>query len=251
MVFRVILSGTSKVVKFPQLRRFLSDKMDLGDMRKPYYTPEETFDVDKLVDVKDPFGQFTAWMEETIASKKVEEPNAMVLSTVSKDGQPSSRVLLLKHYDPNGFVFFTSYDSKKGKELAENNKAAILFYWPHFNRQIRVEGIVDQLSTEAADAYWARRPYKSQISAASGYVQSQVVPSKQALVDKIKETHEKYPEPGPVPRPTNWGGYRLEAKLFEFWQGQTNRDHDRLQFLPTSETDEAGNVVWKVERLAP
>jgi pyridoxamine 5'-phosphate oxidase len=189
----------------------------------------------------DPIEQFRAWYE--IALKcDCAEPTAMTLATATLDGRPSARVVLLKHFDPAGFVFFTNYQSRKGTELAKNPRAALLFYWDSLRRQVRIEGKVELVSGPESDKYFASRSYESQLSAWAS-PQSQVVRSRQILLDRCKELGGQY-QPGSVPRPQHWGGYRLVPESIEFWQGGQGRLHDRLCYVRTG-------TGWRLERLAP
>jgi pyridoxamine 5'-phosphate oxidase len=167
----------------------------------------------------------------------------MTLATATADGKPSARVVLLKDYDQRGFVFFTNYESRKGVELAQNPRAALLFYWDSLRRQVRIEGRVEILSGPDSDKYFGSRSYESQLSAWAS-PQSQVVPTRQVLLDRCKELSAEY-RPGAVPRPPHWGGYRLVPDTIEFWQGGEGRLHDRLCYVRTP------TPGWRLERLAP
>lgn len=182
-----------------------------------------------------PFENLEQWLLAAEAAG-VQEPSAMCLSTVSADGKPSSRFVLLRGLD-HGLKFYTNYESRKGAELSANEFACIAFWWAAMERQVRVEGRVEKLSAQESDAYFLSRPAESQRASAAS-PQSQVVSSREALDQMIEE----YQLGG---RPENWGGYRLVPTRFEFWQGRSNRAHDRFVF----ETDQEGG--WKIERLAP
>ncbi|MBL7778516.1 MAG: pyridoxamine 5'-phosphate oxidase [Chitinophagales bacterium] len=186
----------------------------------------------------DPFIQFNEWMEAALESD-VYEPNAMVLSTATTDGKPSARVVLLKSYSKNGLVFFTNYSSRKGKEIAENPHASLLFFWDKLERQVRIEGILKKVSEEESENYFQSRPFESRLSAIVS-PQSTVVPGREYLESEL----EKIKNNTYTPRPSNWGGYILQPVCFEFWQGRANRLHDRLVFEWTN-----GN--WQLKRLAP
>jgi pyridoxamine 5'-phosphate oxidase len=188
-----------------------------------------------------PFFQLKSWLDEAIASQ-VHEPTAMNLATVGRDSKPSSRIVLLKELSESGLVFFTNYESKKGKELFQNPFAAILFFWPELERQVRVEGKVEKISTKESDTYFNSRPVGSKISANIS-PQSQVIPNREQLEEKQLQFTKKF-EGKEIPRPAHWGGYILIPERFEFWQGRVSRLHDRLQF-------EKVGGDWKVERLAP
>jgi len=190
----------------------------------------------------DPFKQFDVWFDEAVRAG-LHEPNAMALATVDTAGQPSVRLVLLKGFDQRGVVFYTNYNSRKARELADNRKAALCFWWPELERQVRIEGVVEKVSPEESDAYFQSRPREAQLGAAVSD-QSHVLESREALERRFWEL-ESHLRGKPVPRPASWGGLRLQPHAFEFWQGRPHRLHDRLRY--TRQTD--GN--WKIERLAP
>jgi pyridoxamine 5'-phosphate oxidase len=189
---------------------------------------------------ENPFRQFSKWFDEVLKSDFL-EPNAMSLSTVSLDGKPSSRMVLLKEFDERGFVFFTSYKSRKGTELNHNPSAALLFWWDKLERQVRIEGIVEKLTHEENQDYFKTRPYKSRIGAWAS-PQSSVIASREVIVKEFLKYLIKYKTNPPVP--DFWGGYRLIPEVFEFWQGRPNRLHDRIRYRRLKNK-------WKIERLAP
>jgi len=191
---------------------------------------------------KDPFVQFKTWFDHAVA-EGVDLPNAMCLSTVSVEGQPSSRVVLLKHYDEKGFVFFTNYDSQKGVELAANPKMTLLFHWKLFDRQIHISGVVTKVSREMSQEYFTSRPRESQVSAIVS-PQSQGIPNREHLEEMYASTMEKAKEKEGVSCPANWGGYRVEPFHFEFWQGRDSRLHDRIVYLKNEK-------IWKILRRSP
>jgi pyridoxamine 5'-phosphate oxidase len=197
------------------------------------------------LDVKDvgsdPFVQFDHWMNEAIRAH-IPEPHAMHLATCDDQGQPSVRVVLLRHYDTEGFVFYTNYLSAKGYEIASNPKAAINFFWQAIERQVRISGTLSKLSTETSDAYFASRPYDSQLGAWASN-QSEVIESRDLLEEKLELLKKTY-SPGNVPRPPHWGGYLLNPHRIEFWQGRPGRVHDRILF-------HRENAEWKIARLSP
>eukprot|EP00088_Acartia_fossae_P026248 TRINITY_DN2704_c0_g1_i10.p1 TRINITY_DN2704_c0_g1~~TRINITY_DN2704_c0_g1_i10.p1 ORF type:complete len:253 (-),score=38.73 TRINITY_DN2704_c0_g1_i10:251-1009(-) len=233
----------------PNLIRTMS--VDIGGMRKPYNDKENTFDVKDLVS-KDPFDQFKVWFDEATANDKIEEANAMCLATASKDGFPSARMVLLKKYGPEGFTFYTNYTSRKGGELDSNPRAALVFYWEPLKRSIRVEGNVERVPMEESKAYFHSRPISSQIGAWVSD-QSKVINDRSVLTDKEAELTAKHQEGGePMPFPTHWGGYRVVPRSIEFWQGQSNRIHDRIKFrIPEEGESTAEDSKWVLERLAP
>jgi pyridoxamine 5'-phosphate oxidase len=190
---------------------------------------------------QDPFMQFDSWMSEAIEAR-VNEPNAMTLATVKADGTPSARIVLLKGFDPRGFVFFTNYDSDKGIQLQQNPNAALVFCWLELQRQVRIEGRVSKVSAEESDAYFASRPLGSRIGAIAS-PQSRVIESRKMLEERYEALTQKATSE-PVTRPENWGGFIVEPQLIEFWQGRTSRLHDRFRFEKINET-------WKTSRLAP
>jgi pyridoxamine 5'-phosphate oxidase len=184
--------------------------------------------------------QFAAWFEAALGGE-IYEPNAMTLSTAGADGQPSSRMVLLKGYDPEGFVFYTNLESRKAQELAENPRASLLFWWDRLHRQVRIEGTVAQVGAAEADVYFASRPHGSRIGAIAS-PQSRVIEGREALETRVAKLTARHPED--VPRPHHWGGYRLRPDQFKFWQGRPSRLHDRLRY-----TRSGG--AWRMERLAP
>ena len=188
-----------------------------------------------------PFRQLERWLAEALETH-LYEPHGMTLSTVGENGRPSSRVVLLRGLDERGLVFFSNYHSRKGRELEANPWACLNFWWPPLERQVRVEGQVEQVEPQLSDEYFASRPYDSQIGAAAS-PQSEVIASREVLEQRIAELKARYPET--VPRPAHWGGYRLKPDTFEFWQGRPSRLHDRLVYRRQPDG------VWKIQRLAP
>ena len=189
----------------------------------------------------EPWELFSSWFE-IARNTKILEPNAMILSTVTQDGQPTSRVVLLKDFDQSGLVFFTNYLSQKGEQLAYNPRASILFWWEPLERQIRIEGEVVKIDEEESDMYFKSRPYGSRLGAWVSE-QSQKIVDRTVLEKRQIEFEKKFAE-GNVPRPDHWGGYRLTPNKFEFWQGRSNRLHDRLLYQMQQE-------AWTRARLAP
>jgi pyridoxamine 5'-phosphate oxidase len=190
---------------------------------------------------ENPILQFKVWLDEALDAR-VNEPTAMGLSTVNAEGKPSSRVVLLKEFNDQGFAFFTNRESRKGTDLFENSYACLLFFWPELERQVRVEGVVTQLGNEESDAYFLSRPRGSQIGAWAS-PQSQEIPSRDFLDAKTREL-ELHHQNKPITRPPYWGGYRLMPSYLEFWQGRPNRLHDRLIYSLDRD-------AWRLTRLAP
>ncbi len=187
-----------------------------------------------------PFDQFSEWFS-TASKHQVIEINAAILSTSNQKGQPSSRIILIKEFNIDGFVFFTNYESQKGQDLQRNPKAALLFFWPCIKRQVRIQGNVEKISSKHSNDYFQSRPLESRISALASS-QSKTVDLKN-LQKKVKEIREIYIDN--PPRPDYWGGYRLVPNLFEFWQEGKHRLHDRLVYSPK------GRKNWKITRLSP
>jgi len=211
--------------------------MDLSDFRKEY----AAHGLDRHELLADPLMQFKAWFEQAKTAGVI-EPNAMVLSTFGLDGFPSSRTVLLKAADDRGFSFFTNYGSKKGAEIAANPRVTLLFPWFSLERQIHITGSLVRTSEEESLAYFARRPYGSQLGALASD-QSDIIADRKVLEARLADLKAKHPE-GQVPKPAHWGGYRLIPQSFEFWQGRTNRLHDRFHYSLTRDG-------WKIVRLAP
>lgn len=189
---------------------------------------------------KNPFEQFSLWLEEAIEAQ-ILDPNAMTLATSDSKGNPSARIVLLKGIDENGLVFYSNYGSSKSSDLAENPKAAVVFFWKELERQLRVSGKVVKVSREESGEYFKTRPYESKIGAWASK-QSSVVPGREYLEEKFGEARKKFPDE--VPLPEFWGGFRIIPERFEFWQGRESRMHDRVVY----EKSEGG---WKIVRLAP
>ena len=186
--------------------------------------------------------QFERWFDEAMKAG-VSEPDAMTLATATPDGRPSARVVLLRGVDDRGFVFFTNYDSRKGRELAANPWAALVLFWHELERQVRVEGQVRRVSVQESDHYFQSRPAGSQIGAWAS-PQSEVIKSRESLEIRCQELEKSF-EDATIPRPPNWGGFRLVPETIEFWQGRPSRLHDRLRYTRREQSK------WLVERLAP
>ncbi len=190
----------------------------------------------------DPVEQFLRWLDEAQATVP-EDFTSMVLATADRSGRPSARVVLLKGCDARGFVFYSNHDSRKGREIGDNPRAALVFYWPAFDRQVRVEGRVEAVSEEESDAYFQSRPLGARIGAWASR-QSEPIASREALEEAVREVETRFGD-GPVPRPEGWGGYRVAPDEIEIWQGRTNRLHDRFRYRR-----EAG-AGWTIDRLSP
>ena len=190
--------------------------------------------------MKHPVNLFSEWMDDAVR-EQIHEPAEMVLATTSKDGKPSARMILLKEYNEDGFVFYTNYNSRKGEEIMLNPQVALLLYWPEIERQIRIEGRAERISGELSDEYFSTRPVGSQVSAIIS-PQSQVIPGMDYL-EKLKRHYIEH-NPGENKRPQNWGGYRVLPEVIEFWQAGPNRLHHRLRYTRDGK-------AWKTELLAP
>jgi pyridoxamine 5'-phosphate oxidase len=212
------------------------DEIDLEHMRRSY---ERTELHEELV-ARDPVEQLRHWLEDAVRAD-VSEPNAMCLCT-ALDGKPSARMVLLRRLDSSGLVFFTSYFSRKGRELQANPHAAVVFYWPQLERQVRVEGDVHQIPEEESDEYFASRPRGHQLGAWASE-QSETVENRELLDQRMRDYEERF-EGEAVPRPHSWGGYAIVPQRIEFWQGRPSRMHDRLEFL-------RGQGGWTMRRLQP
>ena len=191
---------------------------------------------------KNPIEQFRIWFEQA-KSAKITEPNAMTLATATADGIPSARIVLLKGFDEQGFVFFTNYESPKGEDLEENPNVALVFYWAELERQVRISGTAAKTSREVSEAYFATRPRDSQLGAWASE-QSTVIPNRRFLEEQL-ESLTKWYEGQEIPAPPYWGGYRVRPEAIEFWQGRHSRLHDRLVFTRVDESK------WEIERLSP
>lgn len=218
----------------------------IADLRQDYQLQSlDRADVDE-----NPIVQFSKWFDEALKSE-ILEPNAMTLATVSAEGKPSARIVLLKGIqtpkginEESGFVFYTNYDSHKGKDMAANPHVALCFNWLDLQRQIRIEGTVEKIDPSVSDDYFNTRPKLSRIGALAS-PQSQIVPNRAFLEENFNNLIEKYADTEGVPRPENWGGYIVKPNLIEFWQGRRSRLHDRICYIKQENGD------WRIERLAP
>ena len=209
---------------------------DIANLRKSY----ERAELDESTSAADPLAQFALWLGQAIEGK-LPEPNAMTLATVGADGRPSTRIVLIKGCDARGLVWYTNYESRKGRELALHDTAALQFHWVELERVVRIEGRVGKVSAEESDAYYASRPLDSRIGAWAS-PQSQVIESRALLVANAAKFGARYLlNP---PRPPHWGGFRLRPDTWEFWQGRRSRLHDRLRYRLDGD-------AWVRERLAP
>ncbi|HEY5417009.1 MAG TPA: pyridoxamine 5'-phosphate oxidase [Gemmatimonadaceae bacterium] len=211
--------------------------LDLAALRRDYALA--TLD-ERDVDA-DPIRQFERWFADAAAAR-VPEPNAMTLSTATRDGVPSARIVLLKGVDANGFAFYTDYRSRKGAELAENPLAALTFLWKEIERQVRITGSVSRVSTQESDAYFRTRPLGSRLGAWASH-QSAVLASREELEARVQDVIGRFPDGG-VPLPPHWGGFRVAPDEIEFWQGRPDRLHDRLLYR-------RGERGWEISRLSP
>jgi pyridoxamine 5'-phosphate oxidase len=189
-----------------------------------------------------PFKQFELWMHQAVEAE-ILEPNAMTVSSVSSEGKPSSRIVLLRGFDENGFVFYTNYNSHKGHDMAQNKYACLNFFWPELERQIRIEGSIAKIDQQTSTNYFHSRPRESQIGAWAS-IQSAVIANRKVVEDAFIYYTEKFKDLELIPKPEHWGGYNIKPTSIEFWQGRPSRLHDRLRYTEV-------NGAWKIERLSP
>lgn len=212
--------------------------MDISGLRKEYtYAALRKSELDP-----NPFKQFEKWFQHAVAANLL-LPDAMMLATATKDGKPSARIVVLRAFDERGLVFYTDYESQKGRELKENPYAALVFHWAELERQVRITGQVYKVSREESESYFQSRPIESRLSASASR-QSQVIDNREVLEEKVEQLKIAYPY-GNIPLPPYWGGFRLVPNTFEFWQGRPNRLHDRFRY--TLQPDKS----WLIERLSP
>ncbi|XP_022190792.2 pyridoxine-5'-phosphate oxidase [Nilaparvata lugens] len=240
------------------LRKMSEEKdfhCNIGAMRAKYHDDSDTF-TEKDLAAKDPVKHFQKWLNEAVKCDKIMEANAMCLATANRNGMPSARYVLLKGYGSDGFDFFTNYNSRKACDLEENPQAALTFYWEALKRQVRIEGKVVKLPEVESDEYFCSRPKVSQVSA-SVSKQSSLVASRDAMLEEVEEFVREV-ENSDLKRPKHWGGYRVIPSNYEFWQGQSNRLHDRIRFRKLQENEiidenltHKGDGDWVYERLYP
>jgi pyridoxamine 5'-phosphate oxidase len=211
---------------------------DLGSLRNEY--SKAALDAKSVS--QDPISQFTKWFEEAITAK-VPEPNAMTLATVNENGRPASRIVLLKGVENYKFVFYTNYQSRKGKELDQNPACSLTFFWPELERQVRVEGVASRIDEKRSEKYFQSRPRGSQVGAWAS-PQSSVISDRALLEERAKQIEVKYKGEEILPKPNQWGGYEIDPLMIEFWQGRPSRLHDRILY-----TKDEG--MWMINRLAP
>ena len=210
----------------------------IADIRKDYSL--KTLNESDVLD--NPFEQFSIWWNDAVASD-IDEVNAMNLATINQQLKPTSRTVLLKGFDDNGFIFFTNYNSSKGHQIENNTNVALCFFWKELQRQVRIEGIAKKISDEANDTYFNSRPYGSKVGAWTS-PQSQIIESRDILVQNEEQIIKEFTVEN-ITRPDHWGGYSVLPNYFEFWQGRSNRLHDRICYQLNE------NAQWKIARLAP
>lgn len=216
----------------------MNTNTSLADLRRNYAL-ESLLESDVA---PNPFVQFDKWFNEALQAQ-VPEPNAMTLATATAEGRPSARTVLLKGFDEAGFVFFTNYESRKGRELSANPQAALLFVWLELERQILIEGLVEKIPAAESEAYFISRPRGSQLGAWAS-PQSRVIASREVLEQNLLDLEQQYRDAAVLPTPEHWGGYRVSPNTFEFWQGRESRLHDRIRYTKSG-------LDWQIERLAP
>jgi pyridoxamine 5'-phosphate oxidase len=215
----------------------MSNIHEIEDLRKKY----SLIELNEKTVSKDPFEQFDIWFKDALNSR-LPEPNAMIISTVNRTGIPSVRTVLLKSYDNRGFVFFTNYESKKGRDLGENPNTAILFLWKEIGRQVRISGSVVKTMQNESELYFRSRPIESRLGAWASK-QSSVLPSRENLIENYEKYRKQF-EGKEILLPPHWGGYRVIPEEFEFWQGRENRLHDRICYIIKGKD-------WHISRLSP
>ena len=226
-------------------------EVDIANLRKSYHSTTDVL-LESSLTSKEPFAIFQQWLQLAVSTDGVEEPNAMCIATVNKEGRPSARMVLMKGYDQNGFRFFTNQRSRKGQDMSENPNVALVFFWEQLSRSVRVEGQVEMIPDKDVDDYYAQRPRSSQIAAHVSQNQSAPIKDRDVLKDRFVMLEEKYKEVEKIERPEFWRGYNVRPDKIEFWQGQSTRMHDRIVF--SKEGGEGWNVGengWNYQRLEP
>jgi pyridoxamine 5'-phosphate oxidase len=211
--------------------------MSIADIRKDYQLKS----LSELEVNNNPFSQFSSWWDEAVQSE-IDEVNAMTLSTITNEGRPSSRIVLLKGFDSKGFVFFSNYNSSKAQQISSNSHVSLLFFWKELERQIRIDGVCSKVSAEESDAYFHSRPIGSRLGAWAS-PQSEKIQDREVLVQRLASVTQEFGLEN-VPRPPHWGGYQVVPTRIEFWQGRSNRLHDRILY-------EQQELSWQISRLAP
>ena len=210
--------------------------MSIADIRKDYQLKS----LSELEVNSNPFSQFSSWWDDAVQSE-IDEVNAMTLSTITNEGRPSSRIVLLKGFDAKGFIFFSNYNSSKAQQISSNSHVSLLFFWKELERQIRIDGVCSKVSAEEIDAYFHRRPIGSRLGAWAS-PQSEKIKDREVLVQRLASVTQEFGLD--VPRPPHWGGYHVVPTRIEFWQGRSNRLHDRILY-------EQQELSWQISRLAP
>lgn len=218
--------------------------MDFTDQRLSY----EKGELAQESIPKSPFELFKAWMQEAL-DKKVTEPYAMSLATCGQDNKPSVRIVLLREVTESGIVFYTNYESAKGKDIAENPNAEVLFFWHELERQVRISGRIAKIDEQKSAAYFQKRPHDSQVGAWVSQPQSGEVANREVMEQTFEQLKSDYPESAQVPTPEFWGGYEITINEIEFWQGRANRMHDRIVY--TKESNNKAQTSWTTKRLLP
>ena len=210
--------------------------MSIADIRKDYQLKS----LSELEVNSNPFSQFSSWWDDAVQSE-IDEVNAMTLSTITNEGRPSSRIVLLKGFDAKGFIFFSNYNSSKAQQISSNSHVSLLFFWKELERQIRIDGVCSKVSAEESDAYFHSRPIGSRLGAWAS-PQSEKIKDREVLVQRLASVTQEFGLD--VPRPPHWGGYHVVPTRIEFWQGRSNRLHDRILY-------EQKELSWQISRLAP
>lgn len=216
----------------------MADLTDVANLRRAYALKQLSAEEA----LAHPMDQFRVWFEEALQSASL-EANAMALATADAEGKPAARIVLLKGFDESGFVFFTNYESRKGREIEQNARVSLLFFWAELERQVRIEGVAERVSRDYSQEYFQSRPKDSQIGAWAS-PQSRVIESRDVLEEKVRELTESFKHEEALPLPDHWGGYLVRPHEIEFWQGRLSRLHDRIRYRHA-----AG--AWQIERLAP